>query len=104
MVRTGLQVTKINFAGYKMKLPGHPFLRMGLGIILVAGGFLGFLPILGFWMVPLGLAILGVDFPPVRRFYRVLTVKLGYWLHRKWPNLARRLGYGEQRREKKNPV
>ena len=33
-------------------------LRLPLGLLLIAGGFLGFLPILGFWMIPLGLLIL----------------------------------------------
>ena len=31
------------------------------------GGMLGFLPILGFWMFPLGVAVVAADFPPLRR-------------------------------------
>jgi len=31
------------------------------------GGVFGFLPILGFWMFPLGLALAIADFPPLRR-------------------------------------
>lgn len=31
------------------------------------GGVLGFLPILGFWMFPLGFALAIADFPPLRR-------------------------------------
>ncbi len=88
---------RANFAGYKIKLPGHPMLRIGLGILLVGLGLLGFLPILGFWMIPLGLVVLSVDLPPVRRFRRNATVKLGYWLHWRWPRLARRFGYGAPR-------
>ena len=91
------QVAKVSVAGYKVRLPGHPMLRIGLGIVMIGCGFLGFLPVLGFWMVPLGLAILSVDIPPVRRFYRVMTVRLGYWLNRRWPGLARKLGYGAPR-------
>jgi hypothetical protein len=60
-------MSKANFAGYKISLPGHPLLRILLGLVLIVGGVLGFLPILGFWMVPLGLVILSVDLPPVRR-------------------------------------
>jgi len=30
-------------------------LRSVLGLLLVAGGVLGFLPLLGFWMLPIGL-------------------------------------------------
>ena len=31
------------------------------------GGVLGFLPVLGFWMFPAGLAIFSLDVPPLRR-------------------------------------
>ena len=67
---------------------------------LSSAGLLGFLPIVGFWMVPLGLVVLSVDFPPVRRFRRNATVKIGYWLHKRWPGLARIIGYGAPRDEK----
>ncbi len=90
-------MSKVNFAGYKLKVPGHPLLRMLAGVALVIGGTLGFLPVLGFWMIPLGLAVLSIDFPPVRRFYRRTTVKLGHWLHRRWPAIAKRFGYGAPR-------
>ena len=30
------------------------------------GGMLGFLPVLGFWMLPIGLALLAYDVPPMR--------------------------------------
>ena len=36
------------------------------GIALTAGGLVGFLPIVGFWMVPLGLAALAQDVPVMR--------------------------------------
>jgi len=88
---------RAQFAGYKVKLPGHPLLRIGLGVVLVVGGILGFLPVLGFWMVPLGLAILAVDLPPVRRLQRRMTVKFGAWLHRRWPSSAHRFGFGKPR-------
>ena len=64
---------------------------------MIAGGFLSFLPVLGVWMVPVGLAILAIDFPPVRRFQRRMTVRFGTWLHRRWPRLAARFGYGAPR-------
>lgn len=88
---------KIRILGYRMGVPGHPVLRVLLGAAMVVAGLLGFLPVLGFWMVPLGLAILAVDFPPVRRFQRRFSVKLGTWLHRRWPSLAVRFGYGRPR-------
>ena len=44
-----------------------PGVRSLIGLALIAGGLLGFLPILGFWMLPLGIAIASLDFPPMRR-------------------------------------
>ena len=60
-------------------LPKSKPLRIGLGILLVAFGLFGFLPVLGFWMIPLGLLVLSVDLPFVRRWRRQLTV----WWHRR---------------------
>jgi UPF0716 family protein affecting phage T7 exclusion len=88
---------KAKFAGYTVKLPRHPAARAVLGVLLVIGGMLGFLPVLGFWMIPLGLAVLAVDFPPVRRWYRRTTVQLGHLMHRKFPRFARYFGYGTPR-------
>jgi len=45
-----------------------PLLRGLMGLLLVFGGILGFLPILGFWMIPLGLALLATDIPPLRHW------------------------------------
>ncbi len=42
-------------------------LRLLLGALLIVGGVFGFLPILGFWMIPLGLAVGSTDIPPARR-------------------------------------
>ncbi|WP_419912348.1 hypothetical protein [Hoeflea sp.] len=60
-----------------IRLPESRMLRMGLGILLVIGGILGFLPILGFWMIPLGLLILSHDIPMVRRWRRRLALRFG---------------------------
>lgn len=52
-------------------------MRVALGTALVIMGIFGWLPILGFWMIPLGLVILSVDFHFVRRFRRRLEVWSG---------------------------
>lgn len=45
-----------------------PFgLRTLLGLVLMVAGVFGFLPILGFWMLPLGVAFIALDVPPLRR-------------------------------------
>jgi hypothetical protein len=70
---------KIRIFNQHWHLPQSRPLRIGIGILLVAFGLLGFLPVLGFWMIPLGLLVLSVDLPIVRRWRRQLTV----WWHRK---------------------
>ncbi|MEQ8491281.1 MAG: hypothetical protein RKE52_21470 [Marinovum algicola] len=39
-------------------------------MLLMIGGLLGFLPILGFWMLPVGVAIAALDVVPVWRRLR----------------------------------
>ena len=90
----------VKFAGYKIRVPGHPIVRLLLGALLVIFGLLGFLPFLGFWMVPLGLIILSIDIAAVRRKRRAWSVKLGVWLTRRWPAVAKAVGYGPLRSEK----
>lgn len=84
----------IQFAGFKVRVPAHPVLRIGLGVILILGGIFSFLPILGVWMLPLGLIVLSIDFASVRRLRRRCAVWLGRYLLRRWPNVAHRMGFG----------
>jgi purine-cytosine permease-like protein len=84
---------RIPFFGMKVPIPNHPILRLIMGLILIIGGTLGFLPVLGFWMIPLGLVVLSIDFPTVRRFRRRSTVRLGLWMTGKYPKLAKSIGY-----------
>ena len=72
----------INLAGRKFRLPRSRTGRVLLGSALVIGGIAGFLPILGFWMLPLGLIILSIDLALVRRHRRRLQV---WWGRRKGP-------------------
>ena len=44
--------------------------RWIVGLVLVLLGFLGFLPVLGFWMIPLGLAVIAMDARPAWRRFR----------------------------------
>ena len=51
---------------FATKLP--PVVRSLAGVVLIFAGFLGIvMPILGFWMVPLGLLFIAADIPPLRR-------------------------------------
>lgn len=63
-----------------LREPSSRWFRLPAGVVLVFFGFLGFLPVLGFWMVPLGLILLSQDIPFLRRpTYRALL-----WLEQKW--------------------
>lgn len=63
-------MSRIQFNGRVIALPQSRSYRIAIGVLLVFGGLLGFLPVLGFWMIPLGLVVLSVDIAPVRRFRR----------------------------------
>lgn len=65
---------------WRMRLPQSRLLRLAIGGVLIFGGILGFLPVLGFWMIPLGLIVLSHDLAFVRRQRRRLSV----WWARKW--------------------
>ncbi len=71
-------------------IPGSPFGRYCLGIALVIGGVLGFLPILGFWMIPLGLVVLSVDLPYLRKYRRKWEVKFEKRRREKHPETGNR--------------
>ncbi len=60
-------------------LPRSRAARVTMGVLLVLFGLVGFLPILGFWMVPVGLTILAVDIPVVARFTKKITVVVKRW-------------------------
>jgi apolipoprotein N-acyltransferase len=54
--------------------------RLVTGVLLILLGLLGFLPVLGFWMIPLGLVVLSVDLAPARRLRRRFEV---WWERRR---------------------
>lgn len=61
----------------KLKTHRSRGLRMSIGILLVIGGLLGFLPVVGFWMIPLGVILLSVDFHWARRMRRKFEIWYG---------------------------
>jgi len=42
-----------------------PGLRWSIGVLFAIGGVFSFLPVLGIWMLPLGLAIIAMDVRPL---------------------------------------
>jgi purine-cytosine permease-like protein len=74
---------KITVFGREFTMPRSRGLRIAIGVVLVICGILGFLPILGFWMVPLGLLVLSYEFAFARRHRRRLVV---WWERRRRPS------------------
>jgi hypothetical protein len=59
-----------------VRRPGLHIVRIPLSILLILGGVFSFLPVLGIWMLPLGLLVLAVDIPPLRRPVGAAIVRL----------------------------
>jgi hypothetical protein len=70
---------KIRLGSHEIRLPQTAAGRIALGALLILGGFLWFLPILGLWMLPLGLTVLSYDIPVVRTWRRRAVL---YWRRR----------------------
>lgn len=58
------------------------YLRIPIALLLILGGFVGFLPVLGFWMIPLGLLLLAIDIPALRPVVSAAIVRLRRWVRR----------------------
>lgn len=65
-----------------IRRPHMHLVRIPLGVLLILGGIFSFLPILGLWMLPLGLLVLAVDLPPIRRPVGNGLVRLQRWMAR----------------------
>jgi purine-cytosine permease-like protein len=65
---------KIPLFGREFHMPRSRWMRVAIGVGLVVLGIFGFLPILGFWMIPLGLLVLSYEFHTVRRQRRRFIV------------------------------
>jgi hypothetical protein len=68
-------------SGMDKTLGASRWIRWPIAVLLFAGGLVGFLPILGFWMIPLGLILVAEDIP----FLRPPLARMFAWLDRKWP-------------------
>ncbi len=76
---------RLRMATHWLRRPSSRWARIPAGLLLICGGLLSILPVLGLWMLPLGLALLAEDAPPLRRARgRVLD-----WIERRWPHLLR---------------
>ena len=69
-----------------VRRPSSRLVRIPLGILLVLGGVFSFLPVLGVWMLPLGLFLLALDLP----FLQGPLNRVTLWTQRKWTNWRRK--------------
>ena len=71
---------------HRMRKPAARWVRIPLGILCVFASFLWFLPVLGIWMMPLGLLLLAQDMPFLRK-----PVGRGLlWALDRWDSAVRR--------------
>ena len=80
----------ISFGKHRIGVPRSPVLRLILGVALILGGMVGFLPVLGFWMIPLGLGVLSYDFHWARRLRRKFLRSWGRWERKRSDNAKAR--------------
>ncbi|HEY7638747.1 MAG TPA: hypothetical protein VH814_03400 [Steroidobacteraceae bacterium] len=71
---------------YWVRHPAARRYRLPLGILCVLGGLLWFLPVLGLWLLPIGLLLIAQD---VRRL-RWPVARLMFWLEHQWLALRQR--------------
>ena len=67
------------FVGWLRK-PQSRYARIPLAALLIVGGVFSFLPVLGLWMLPLGLVLFAQDVPVLQK---PMARTLG-WAERKW--------------------
>jgi hypothetical protein len=70
-----------------LRHPQAKWIRMPVGILFVLGGIFSILPVLGLWMLPLGLLLMAYDIPLLRKPVGHFTI----WAIRKWVSLRQRL-------------
>ena len=69
-----------------LRRPALAIIRIPLGILLVIGGIFSFLPVLGLWMLPLGLLFLAIDL----RFLRAPVNRVILRVERWWQTRKRK--------------
>jgi hypothetical protein len=68
------------------------WIRIPVALLLIAGGIVGFLPVVGFWMLPVGVLLLAQDIPALRG----PSARMIGWAQRSWSKLRRRWSAGSR--------
>jgi hypothetical protein len=64
----------------KLRHPDARWVRIPIGVLCIVGGVFWFLPVLGLWMLPLGLLLIAYDVPVLRKPVGSFTI----WGAEKW--------------------
>lgn len=75
----------ISRAVHWLRGPQSRRLRLPIGLLLIGLGCFGFLPIIGYELIPIGLLVIAQDVPFLRKPVSALTI----WLINKWVQLRR---------------
>ncbi|MCY4333505.1 MAG: hypothetical protein OXC60_02385 [Litoreibacter sp.] len=66
---------------------GWWIVRLPIALVLIVGGVLSFLPVLGLWMLPVGLLLLAVDLPLLRGPLSAAMIRgrrrIAVWQHKR---------------------
>jgi hypothetical protein len=66
-----------------LRHPASRWARLPVGLVLILGGVFSFLPVLGVWMLPLGLMLIASDVPflrrPMARFTMWIIDRIEHW-------------------------
>lgn len=73
-----------------LRRPHAVYVRVPLGVLLVLGGVFSFLPVLGLWMLPLGLILIAQDIPALQKPTAIVLM----WIEMKWA------AYQQRKRER----
>ena len=66
-----------------LREPSSFAVRLVVALLLILGGFFSFLPVLGLWMLPLGLLFIAQDMPILQK----PLVSALAWVEAKWERL-----------------
>lgn len=69
-----------------LRQPSSKWVRFPLGLLLMVGGVFSILPVLGLWMLPLGMMLVAQDVPVLEK---PVAKSLG-WIERKWVERERK--------------
>lgn len=70
-----------------LRRPSASWVRLPVGLLLILGSLFSFLPVLGLWMLPLGLLLLALDIALLKRpAARMVVVGERLWsrMRRRW--------------------